>query len=158
MHALCALAVTTCLAISGCGVTVPADPTGTLDRVSGGVLRVGVTPNDDRVVIHDDGPPEGSDVVLVEDFADSIDADIEWVTGAEEELVRDLESGRLDLIAGGITDATPWSDKAGVTRPYLEVTQPDGTTLKLVMLTPMGENAFLSELETFLTEHDGKGE
>jgi ABC-type amino acid transport substrate-binding protein len=140
-------------ALAGCGLSVPADPEGTLDRVSGGVLRVGVTPNGDRVTIDEAGDPSGGDVDLVEGFAETVDADIEWVVGAEEAHVRELESGELDLVIGGITDQTPWLDKAGVTRPYLEITEPDGTRLKLVMLTPMGENAFISELERFLTEH-----
>lgn len=157
MRALAALCLALgALAVSGCNATMPADPDGTLERVSEGVLRVGVTPNDDRVVIGRDGEPSGGDVELVEAFADTIDAEPDWVIGSEEAHVRDLESGELDLVIGGITDTTPWMDKAGVTRPYLEVTEPDGTRLKLVMLTPMGENAFLTELETFLTEYDDK--
>jgi len=58
----------------------------------------------------------------------------------------------LDLVIAGLTDATPWLAGAGVTRPYDEFTDEDGTTHKLVMLVPMGENAFLTELETFLTQ------
>ncbi|WP_403020260.1 transporter substrate-binding domain-containing protein [Salinibacterium sp. GXW1014] len=146
------------LGFTGCGLTVPTDPDGTLEGVTDGVLRVGVTPNDDRVTIDDNGEPSGNDVELIEDFADSVDAELEWVPGSEESLVRDLEAGRLDLVIGGFTDTTPWSNKAAVTRPYLEVTEPDGTTLKLVMLAPMGENAFLTKLETFLTEHEQKDE
>lgn len=40
-----------------------------------------------------------------------------------------------------------------MTRPYTEVTDDEGGTLKIVMLTRMGENAFLTELETFLSAH-----
>lgn len=138
-----------------CGVVeqinriVPADPDGTLDRVTGGVLRVGITPFRDRVVI--DGEPSGADIRLIEAFAASIDARIDWVEGSEEWLTRALERDRLDLVVGGITEETPWMDRAGMTRPYTEVTTGDGSTVGLVMLTPMGENAFLSALERFLT-------
>jgi hypothetical protein len=67
--------------------------------------------------------------------------------------VRELEDGELDIVAGGLTDETPWSDKAGVTRSYDDVTDDDGSTLKLVMLAPIGENAFISDLETFLSDY-----
>ncbi|QEE61772.1 transporter substrate-binding domain-containing protein [Salinibacterium sp. dk2585] len=153
-----AVVIAALLGLTGCDMTVPTDPDGTLKGITNGVLRVGATPNDDRVTIDEDGEPSGNDVELVEDFADSLGAEIEWVVGSEESLVRDLETGRIDLVIGGITDTTPWSNKAAVTRPYLEVTEPDGTTLKLVMLAPIGENAFLTELETFLTEHENRDE
>ena len=143
------------LALSGCGMQIPADPSGTLDAVRGGTLRVGVSPNEGFVAsgIPADDDPMGPEVDLIEEFADSLDADVAWTVGSEEALVRQLERGKLDLVAGGLTDATPWVDSAGVTRPYTEVVDDDGTTLKIVMLTRLGENAFLSELETFLGDH-----
>lgn len=140
------------LLLTGCGVTMPSDPEGTLDRVSGGVLRVGVSPAGERVTL-DGAGPDGGDVELVEAFADTVDARIDWVIGSEEAHVRALEAGDLDLVVGAITDETPWIDRAGVTRPYLEVTDDDGTKHRLVMLTRMGENAFITTLERFLTEH-----
>lgn len=145
------LAVVVAALLSGCGLQVPADPDGTLDRVSGGILRVGLAPNGDFTQVTDAGVA-GSEVALVDDFAERIDADIEWQVGSEEALVRDLEAGELDLVIGGLTEKTPWSDKAGMTRPYEEFTDARGEKHKLVMLVPLGENAFLSELETHLTE------
>jgi ABC-type amino acid transport substrate-binding protein len=140
------------LLLTGCGISIPSDPDGTLDRVSGGILRVGLAPNDGFTVVDDGAAVTGSEVELVEGFADIIDADIEWTVGSEEALVRDLEHGALDLVIGGITDATPWTEQTGMTRPYDEFTDQHGTQHKLVMLVPMGENAFLSALERFLTE------
>lgn len=136
---------------SGCAVGIPRDPEGTLDRVSGDTLHVGVSPNSTFAQV-DGGAVTGSEVDLVEDFAETIDAEIVWQVGSEEALVRDLEHHELDIIIGGLTDETPWTDKAGMTRPYDEVTDGRGTTHKLVMLVPAGENAFLATLETFLTE------
>lgn len=140
-----------CAALTGCGIQIPADPDGTLDRVTSGVLRVGASANGDLVRI-DDGEVSGSEAELVEEFADHLDARIDWTEGSEEALVRGLERGDLDLVIGGITDETPWTDRAGMSRPYAEVRDSEGATRKLVMLVPMGENAFLTELETFLTE------
>lgn len=150
MRAIIAL-LAALLLLTGCGMRIPSDPDGTLDRVTGATLRVGVSPNDGFTVVDDD-EVTGTDAELVEGFAATIDADVVWVPGSEEALVRDLEEGELDLVIGGITDATPWVEQAGVTRPYDEFTDEHGTTHKLVMLVPMGENAFLSALERFLTQ------
>lgn len=150
----CVVTMVTVLALAGCGMQIPADPSGTLDTVRGGVLRVGVSLNDGFVETGEAGrdEPEGPEVELIEAFAESLGAEPTWTVGAEEALVRQLERGQLDLVAGGLTDATPWVDRAAVTRPYTDVIDDDGKTLKIVMLAPMGENAFLSALETFLDE------
>ena len=142
------------LALSGCGVSIPTDPEGTLDRVRGGTLHVGASPNGDAVQV-DRGTVSGAEVELVARFAEHLDAEIEWTVGAEEALVRALERGELDLVIGGLTDASPWVDRSGMTRPYAEVRDAAGEVHRLVMLVPMGENAFLSELETFLSEEGG---
>ena len=36
--------------LTGCGVEIPADPEDTLERVRGGTLRVGVSPNPPHTV------------------------------------------------------------------------------------------------------------
>lgn len=149
LGALVALLLAT--ALSGCGLAIPTDPDGTLRSVSGGELRVGVSPDPGLVSRGD--PPTGSIPDLVEGFADSVDADVEWTIGSEETLVGMLERGDLDLVAGGITDQTPWLDKAGVSRGYTNIDGADGRTL--VMLVPLGENAFLSALERYLDEEVG---
>lgn len=140
-------------ALSGCGLTIPADPDGTLDAVTGGELRVGTSPDGELVDVRGD-EATGSIVELVDRFAESIDAEPDWTVASEETLVTMLEAGDLDLIAGGITPDTPWIDKAGVTRGYRGVDGADGR--ELVMLVPLGENAFLSKLETFLDAEAGQ--
>lgn len=133
-------------------MTIPSDPDGTLDAVSGGQLRVGTSPDGEIVDVRG-GEPQGSVVDLVEGFADSIRSDPVWTVASEETLVTMLESGDLDLIAGGITAETPWMDRAGVSRGYPGIDGADGR--EIVMLVPLGENAFLSTLETFLDDEVG---
>jgi polar amino acid transport system substrate-binding protein len=152
-----AAAVVAVLALSGCGLTIPSDPEGTLDRVEGGVLRAGATHAEPWVVVSGDADPEGDEPALIERFADGLDARVEWTIGSEESLVEALERGDLDVVVGGFTDATPWLDRAAVTVPYTEAAGPDGAPDKHVMLTRMGENAFLVELETFLLERGSEG-
>lgn len=146
------LAVLFTLLVAGCGLTVPADPDGTLGSVRGATLHVGASPEPGLIDL-DGEQPRGPLVELTEDFAESIDARIEWTVASEESLVGKLEAGSIDLAIGGFTDQTPWTDRAGMTRGYKSIEGADQRAL--VFLTPLGENAFLAELETFLDEEVG---
>lgn len=134
------------LGAAGCGVTVPTDPQGTLERVREGVLHAGASASGELVTI-DGSEVGGSLAEIVEDFAESVDARVEWTVGSEEDLVDGLESGDLDVAIGGMTDATPWSDRVAVTRAYDTV---PGARGPVVLLVPLGENAWQAELEAYL--------
>ncbi|MGO2746673.1 hypothetical protein [Microbacterium sp.] len=140
------------VSLVGCGISLPTDPDGTLETVSGGELRVGVS-SDDRLVDVSSSTPTGPLVDLVDAFADSLDADVHWTIDGEETLVGMMEEGELDLVIGGLTDQTPWADRVGVTRGYTGI---DGAgDRSIVMFVPLGENAFLSDLEGFLDTEVG---
>lgn len=138
--------------LTGCGITVPKDPDGTLDTATHGELRVGVS-SDPGLVNTDRATPAGSAIDLVNEFAERLDATPDWTVASEETLVGLLEEGDLDLLVGGFTADTPWVDHAGVTRGYTTIDGADGRSI--VFLVPLGENAFLTELETFLDEEVG---
>lgn len=91
---------------------------------------------------------------LVSDFAATIDADVQWSAGGEESLVHRLERGELDLVIGGLTAQSPWTAQVVLTKPYVTVPGPDGEPEDHVMAAPMGENAFLVKLETFLLSQE----
>ena len=133
------------LSAAGCGVTVPSDPQGTLDRVRGGELRAGASASGELVTV--DGTDVGGPLaVLIEGFAESEDAKVTWTVGSEEDLVDGLESGELDLVIGGMTEATPWSQRAAVTRAY----DIPGAGGPVVLLLPLGENAWQAAIEGYL--------
>jgi polar amino acid transport system substrate-binding protein len=136
--------------LAACGVSIPTDPEGTLERVAGGTLRVGVSPNAPWTEITGDDQPAGDEVGLVEEFAATLPAEISWTIGGEEALIKRLEIGELDLVIGGLTADTPWEEHVAITKPYGEATGPDGKRIKLVMAAPPGENAYLLRLEKFL--------
>ncbi|WP_028279961.1 ABC transporter substrate-binding protein [Arthrobacter sp. H5] len=140
--------------LTGCGMAIPADPDGTLNEVTDGILHVGVTASGEWVELRPGGDPQGVEPALVQDFAKTLDAEIEWVQGSERELAEGLKLGELDLAVGGFADDTPWVTDAGMTLPYAETTDQRGNTIKHVMLTPLGENAFLLNLERFLLEQE----
>ncbi|MEV4737653.1 MULTISPECIES: hypothetical protein [unclassified Microbacterium] len=141
------------LGLSGCGLTVPADPDGTLESVTHGELRVGWSADPGLISGGTSDEPTGSLPTLVEGFADDLDADVEWTEASEETLVGMLERGDLDLVVGGMTDQTLWVDRAGVTRGYPGIDGADGRSI--VLLVPLGENAFLGALERHLDDEVG---
>jgi polar amino acid transport system substrate-binding protein len=157
--------------LAGCGLKIPTDPEGTLDRVAGGTLRAGISHNPPWTETGTGTDPAGTDPAdtgtdpagtatdpggteaeLVRAFAAEHNARIEWVYGGESNLVRKLERGELDLVVGGLTKDSPWSKHAALTQPYLETRNAQGDKEQHVMAAPMGENAFLVELERFLEE------
>lgn len=142
---------------TSCGLTVPTDPEGTLDRVRGGVLRVGVAVGPPWTELPrgaDTDAPTGVEAELVERFAEDLDAHVAWVTGGEAEVIRELEEGRLDLVIAGLTDTTPWVQHVAITRPYATVRDDHGKPERHVMAVHRGENAFLDTLERFLLRQD----
>lgn len=142
----------------GCSGHYPADPDGTLDRVSGGTLRVGISHQPPWTDTTSEGnseqDPGGIEAQLIEDYARSIDAEIEWHAGGEEQLMTLLSERELDLVIGGLSDQSPWDSDAGLTTTYAESIAVDGRTAKHVMAVQMGENAFMTSLEEFLLDQD----
>jgi polar amino acid transport system substrate-binding protein len=105
------------LAVGAC--QFPADVDGTLDRVRGGTLRVGVTPADPFVILAEGRDPQGVEVELVKRFARRLDAKVDWVVGSESELMGALHGRRLDIVIAGLTRRSPWQAEVTLTRPYL---------------------------------------
>jgi len=145
-----AVAVAVLLSLAGCN-GIPVDPDGTLERASGGVLRVGMSPQEPWTA-SEGGERSGVEVGLIEEFAAGVDAEVEWHDGGEESLIGDLHRGELDVVVGGLTEKSPWVDQAALTRPYVVVDGPAGSPEPHVMATRMGENALLVALERFLAE------
>ena len=110
------------------GCQFPRDTRGTLDRVEGGVVRVGVTESEPWVTTGE-GRPEGVEIELIDGFARTLDARVEFTTGSEEELIGALHEGALDLVAGGMTKRSQWKE-ASPTRQF--------ATTRLVLGLPVG--------------------
>lgn len=109
------------VALLAAACRIPEDPEGTLDRVEGGVMRVGVTEAEPWVELREGVPTGGVEVRLVRRFARDLDARIAWVDGSEEELIDALKEGSLDLVIGGLTSKSRWKKDAAFTRPYVSV-------------------------------------
>jgi polar amino acid transport system substrate-binding protein len=124
----CMLAIAAALA---CGCQFPRDPEGTLDRVRGGVMRVGVTHVEPWVTVQG-GEVGGVEAELVERFAASIDAQVEWVEGSESDLMAALHGRQLDVVIAGLTRRSEWQRVAALTRPFVSyevvIAAPDRAT------------------------------
>jgi ABC-type amino acid transport substrate-binding protein len=130
------------LGATACGF--PRDPDGTLDRVRGGVLRVGYSEN--AGWISDTG---GVERAMVNELAASLGAHVEWTRGSESPLFEKLHKRELDLVVAGLTDDGSWARLAAPTKSFY--TEP-GTLKRHVWATSPGENAWLVEVEHFLRE------
>lgn len=142
--------------LPACGSRFPADAAGSLDRITGASLRVGVSPHPPFTRVDEAGDVSGSEADLARAFAARLDATPDWSVGAETSLVPSLHDGELDVLIGGLDDTTPWVSEVALTRPYATVTGPDGKERSLVMAVRAGENALLTELERFLAEQAGR--
>lgn len=71
-------------------------------------------------------------------------------------MIEALHLGELDVAVGGLTEKSPWSKQAALTRPYVVVTSPTGSPESHVMAARMGENALLVALERYLYEHEAE--
>jgi polar amino acid transport system substrate-binding protein len=114
------------IAFAGC--QFPRDPEGTLNRVTGGVMHVGVSQSEPWVRTEGGKEPGGVEVELLERFARTIDARIEWVHGSESDLMDALHGRKLDVVIAGLTRRSEWQRIAALTRPYL--------TTKVVIAAP----------------------
>ena len=117
MKALLALSLAA-LALVGC--QFPQDTDGTTDRIERDhVLRAGISERDPFVILEPGRPPAGSEVRLVEGFARTLGARVEWIEGSEEEHVDALKEGAIDVMASGLTSKSRWKKDVALTRPYL---------------------------------------
>ncbi|RSZ64472.1 ABC transporter substrate-binding protein [Corynebacterium hylobatis] len=141
--------------LSACGIvsSMPADVDGTMDRARDGTLVVGVSEHPPWVNIDGDtGEVTGSEAELLNSFARSINAEIEWRPGPESVLAERIRDGEVDVIAGGLTTAVPLSSHMALTRPYTAI---DGDE-EMVMGVRLGENELLVALERHLAREHGE--
>lgn len=134
----------------GCGL--PRDPEGSIERIRGGVLRVGVAENSPLTKISDKGAVSGEEADMVKELATDLNAQVTWVEGGESELMGKLESYELDLVIGGIPSDTPWKQQVALTDPYDPLDMSDPTEMPHVLALPPGENRWLYELQRWLNE------
>jgi polar amino acid transport system substrate-binding protein len=105
------------LSLASCA-DLPRDPRNTTARVlDSRRLRVGVIENPPWV-IRTESEPAGAEAALIRDFATELGATPEWHWGGEEKLLTALKSAELDIVIGGLTISTPWTNRVGLTSEF----------------------------------------
>lgn len=105
------------LALASAACDLPRDAGGTLDRVRGGTVRVGVVDNPPWVVASADGVG-GVEGAFVTGLARELGARPVWVRRPEAELLAALKHRELDVVIGGLTSDVPWKREVALTKPY----------------------------------------
>lgn len=115
------------LVVAGC---TPRDARGTLARVRGGTLRVGVAENRPWTTLPSGGGGGGLEGALVAELARDLGAKVEWVRAAESQLLEALALHELDVVIGGLNAVSPWKSRVALTRPFyvdtIVVAAPEG--------------------------------
>lgn len=110
------------LAIAG-GCDIPRDPEHTLGAIRArGVIRVGVSESEPWIRRTSPGrnaEAAGVEARLIRRLAEDLGVRVEWIWGSLEDHYASLETFDLDLVAGGLTDESPWRSRVAFTRPYL---------------------------------------
>lgn len=136
------------LLLGGCS-EYPRDPRDTSETATGGVIRVGIAENPPWTLAGDQAG--GVEAELVEAFARTLGAEVEWHRGSESDLLERLQHFELDIVVAGLTARTPWKSRVATTIPYLDAdTDGDGKKEKHIMAVPPGENGWLIRLDRFL--------
>jgi polar amino acid transport system substrate-binding protein len=146
--------VVVAVAWATCSCTsVPRDSYGALDRVRGGVLRAGAVHHPPWTVV-DDQTASGIEVQLVEEWASTLGARVEWRAGDLDALVDALHRREIDVLAAGLHRNTPYTAKLALSQPHADAEDAHGETQRLVLAVTQGESALLFDLDRFLAARD----
>ena len=118
IRAILSLSIAAVTTLAAC--QFPRDPEETLDRVEGGTMYVGVIEEEPWVKLEPGQEPQGVEPALIREFAEGLEAEVEWVEGSEAELMEAMRGFQLDVIIGGLTRSSPYRQEVALTRPYID--------------------------------------
>lgn len=143
-----------CLAVAlVAACDLPRDPAGTLDRVTGGTLRVGMVAAESTAMAGHAAMAR-ADRDLIEGLAREVRASPVWTHASAEALFLALERREIDLVAGGVYGDTPWAGRIGLSNPVgPHAGEPDAERRLAV---PPGENRWLLTINRFIARRNEK--
>ncbi|TVZ28517.1 extracellular solute-binding protein (family 3) [Gillisia sp. Hel_I_86] len=120
---------------------IPKDQENTWENIQKDGLHIGVNSNP-PYTFQKDSSYTGSEIELIQAFADKHKLKLTYEPGNETDLIDKLENYKIDILVGGFTKKTVWKEKVGLTAPYDKGGH--------VILIAKGENKLLYFLESFL--------
>ena len=112
---------------------LPRDPEGTLDRITAGDISIG------RIA---GSKPDPTEEKVLQSLLSSLQATPHYETGDAEHLVARLETGKIDLMLGGLPEDTVFAERIGLTKPVGQA-EIGGEPKRTVFAVRSGENGFL---------------
>ncbi len=153
MNKLCFVFVCLSFTLIGCD-EYPKDTHHTLQHIrSRGVLRIGAI-EQPPWAYREEGVAKGIEIELAMAFARSLGVEPQIEFRSEADATEYLGQHQIDLMVGGLTNASPRKDDLGLTRTYFQTG--DEHTDEHVMAVPKGENGFLVKLDTFLKQQQNR--
>lgn len=153
MNKLCFVFVCISFTLIGCD-EYPKDTHHTLQQIqSRGMLRIGAIAQAPWA-FQEEGVAKGIEINLAMAFARSLGAEPQVEFLSEAEATEYLRQHQIDLMVGGLTNASPRKDELGLTRIYFQTGEEQ--KYEHVMAVPKGENGFLVRLETFLKQQHNR--
>ena len=125
--------------ISSCNI--PKDPERSWEDIQKNGLKVGVVINPPYTV-KQDSMYSGKKIELLENLANDNKLQFSFETGNETDLTDKLAHYKIDLLIGGFTKKSIWTEKVGLTTAYDDKDH--------VILIPKGENKLLHFLESYI--------
>ncbi len=140
LAALAFVAALLCLA----ACDLPRDPNGTMNRVRGGTLVVGIVEGSSYASL---GASEatGEDADLARRVADTFGAEPRWTRGTADQMVAALDDGAVDLAIGGIPRRAPWTTRVALTASIGGMNL-GGERVERAFALPLGENRWMLEV------------
>lgn len=99
---------------------IPKDPNKTFSKAKGDTLRVGIANSGARADFNN-GKPKGIEVEIIKGFAESINTEIKWIPGSQQQIIDLLKEYQLDIAIGGFTKGSAFKKHAGFTNYYERV-------------------------------------
>lgn len=149
------------LALGLASCRYPQDVEKTLERVQGGVLRVGAVENPPWVIRKGEAVAgTGLEAELVAGLAEELGAELRWHWGTPEELLPALGKFQLDIVIGGLVKGPRIGHGVALTKPYIKRPETVGlhgeTKMREhVLALPPGENAWMMAVERYLDRVPG---
>ena len=117
------LAVVVAVSLCGCAMFNGGGAASGNHAADPSVLRVGVTPNYPPIMYEQDGRITGLEAVLAKRLAAELGKTAAFVATDWDDLIPDLEAGKIDIIMSGLSVTTARQRRVALTNPYLAISQ-----------------------------------
>lgn len=123
------------------GCKFPNDPDQTLLKINTShIIKIGICTCQENMT-------NQTERLLLTSIANTLKAQINWISNTQEALYRSLEAKEIDIVACEIEEDSPWNERVALTISYGENPV---THKKNAFALPSGENAWLKYIDEYI--------